>query len=119
MYETKQYKKGLKCADVILKKFPEHGETLAMRGLTLNCMAQKEEAHDFVKRGLKNDMTSHVCWHVYGLLFRAERKYTQAIRAYKKALSYDAQNLQILRDLSLLQAPTRPPAAVCSLPLPA
>ena len=24
-YEHKQYKKGLKCADQILKKFPEHG----------------------------------------------------------------------------------------------
>lgn len=24
-YETKQYKKGLKAADSILKKFPEHG----------------------------------------------------------------------------------------------
>jgi hypothetical protein len=24
-YETKQYKKGLKAADAILKKFPEHG----------------------------------------------------------------------------------------------
>ena len=27
-YETKQYKKGLKAADLILKKFPEHGGKL-------------------------------------------------------------------------------------------
>ena len=27
-YETKQYKKGLKAADSILKKFPEHGGML-------------------------------------------------------------------------------------------
>lgn len=27
-YETKQYKKGLKAADAILKKFPEHGGNL-------------------------------------------------------------------------------------------
>ena len=26
-YETKQYKKGLKASDTILKKFPEHGGT--------------------------------------------------------------------------------------------
>jgi len=25
-YETKQYKKGLKSADSVLKKFPDHGE---------------------------------------------------------------------------------------------
>lgn len=30
-YETKQYKKGLKAADTVLKKFPEHGETNAMK----------------------------------------------------------------------------------------
>ena len=30
-YETKQYKKGLKAADQVLKKAPEHGETLAMK----------------------------------------------------------------------------------------
>jgi hypothetical protein len=27
-YETKQYKKGLKAADAILKKFPDHGGIL-------------------------------------------------------------------------------------------
>ncbi|XP_062113850.1 uncharacterized protein LOC133824858 [Humulus lupulus] len=27
-YETKQYKKGLKAADIILKKFPDHGGIL-------------------------------------------------------------------------------------------
>lgn len=35
-YENKQYKKALKAADAILKKFAEHGETLAMKGLTIN-----------------------------------------------------------------------------------
>ena len=29
--QTKQYKKGIKNADAILKKFPDHGETLAMK----------------------------------------------------------------------------------------
>jgi N-alpha-acetyltransferase 15/16, NatA auxiliary subunit len=33
-YEQKQYKKGLKNADAILKKNKDHGETLAMKG---NC----------------------------------------------------------------------------------
>ncbi|KAM0933411.1 putative transferase [Dioscorea sansibarensis] len=37
-YDTKQYKKGLKAAAAILKKFPDHGDTLSMEGLTLNCM---------------------------------------------------------------------------------
>ena len=66
LYETKQYKKGIKTADQILKKYPEHGETLAMKGLVLNSIGKKEEAYDFCRRGLKCNLKSHVCWHVYG-----------------------------------------------------
>ena len=55
-YESKQYKKGIKAADNILKKFPNHGETLCMKGLTLNFMNKKEDAHEFVRKGLMNDM---------------------------------------------------------------
>lgn len=65
-YELKQYKKGIKTADQILKKFPAHGETLALKGLTLNCLDKKVEAYDYVTRGLRADVKSHVCWHVYG-----------------------------------------------------
>lgn len=44
-------------------------ETLAMKGLTLNCLGKKEEAYELVRRGLRNDLKSHVCilgyrdWH--------------------------------------------------------
>lgn len=108
-YEIKQYKKALKAADVILKKFENHGETLAMKGLVLNAMPGKDkaEAKNLVKLGLRNDMRSYVCWHVYGLLHRAERNYNEAIKAYKQALRIDVDNLQILRDLSLLQIQMR------------
>lgn len=60
-----------------------------------------------VKLGLMNDMRSHVCWHVYGLIYRSERNYNEAIKAYKQALRIDKDNLQILRDLSLLQIQMR------------
>ncbi|KAL3631842.1 N-alpha-acetyltransferase 16, NatA auxiliary subunit [Castilleja foliolosa] len=106
-YETKQYKKGLKAADAILKKFPDHGETLSMKGLTLNCMDRKLEAYELVRLGLKNDLKSHVCWHVYGLLYRSDREYREAIKCYRNALRIDPDNIEILRDLSLLQAQMR------------
>ncbi|KAK6148894.1 hypothetical protein DH2020_016419 [Rehmannia glutinosa] len=86
-YETKQYKKGLKAADAILKKFPDHG------GMS--------------KFYLANDLKSHVCWHVYGLLYRSDREYREAIKCYRNALRIDPDNIEILRDLSLLQAQMR------------
>lgn len=108
-YENKQYKNGLKHAKVILNnpKFSEHGETLAMLGLTLNCLGRKEEAYDHVRHGLRNNLQSHVCWHVFGLLQRSDKKYDEAIKCYRNALRWDKDNLQILRDLSLLQIQTR------------
>lgn len=108
-YEHKQYKNGLKFAKQILTnpKFAEHGETLAMKGLTLNCLGRKEEAYEYVRRGLRNDLKSHVCWHVYGLLQRSDRKYDEAIKCYRNALKWDKDNIQILRDLSLLQIQMR------------
>mmetsp|Transcript_28886 Transcript_28886/g.43618 ORF Transcript_28886/g.43618 Transcript_28886/m.43618 type:complete len:928 (+) Transcript_28886:263-3046(+) len=108
-YEAKQYKKAMKQADQILKKFPKHGETLAMKGLTLYYFStdKHEEAHTLVKQGLTNDFGSHVCWHVYGLLHRADRNYGEAIKCYKQALRIDQENIQILRDLGLLQIQMR------------
>lgn len=132
-YEQKQYKNGLKFAKQILSnpKFAEHGgtlwsysftlclciliiyykcfclETLSMKGLTLNCMGRKEEAYEHVRRGLRNDLMSHVCWHVYGLLQRSDKKYDEAIKCYRNALKWDKDNVQILRDLSLLQIQMR------------
>ncbi|KAI9286969.1 NMDA receptor-regulated protein 1-domain-containing protein [Umbelopsis sp. AD052] len=106
-YEHKQYKKGLKLADTILKKFPEHGETLAMKGLFLNNLEKKEEGYEFVKKGLRFDLTSHICWHVFGLLYRSDKNYEEAAKCYTHALKYNKSDMQILRDFALLQTQMR------------
>ena len=78
-----------------------------MKGLILNCLGRKEEAYNFVRQGLRNNLKSHVCWHVFGLLQRSDKKYDEAIKCYRNALKWDKDNLQILRDLSLLQIQMR------------
>lgn len=107
MYETRQYKKGLKLAEGILKKFPEHGETLALKGLFLNNLEKKEEGYEFVKKGLLKDLTSHICWHVYGLLYRADKNYEEAAKCYANALKFNKNDLNILRDYAILQTQMR------------
>ncbi|GAB7339082.1 hypothetical protein MBLNU457_5737t1 [Dothideomycetes sp. NU457] len=106
-YETKQYKKGLKAADQVLKKFPNHGDTQAMKALILNSQGKTDEAFDLAKIALKNAMKSHVCWHVYGLLYRHVKNYEEAIKAYKFALRLDPDSQQIQRDLAMLQVQMR------------
>ncbi|KAG4383186.1 hypothetical protein GLYMA_13G027850v4 [Glycine max] len=93
-------------------------ENLSMKGLTLNCMDRKFEAYELVYQSynsclsndpalifvlVQNDLKSHVCWHVYGLLYRSDREYWEAIKCYRNALRIDPDNIEILRDLSLLQ----------------
>ncbi|KAI9303102.1 NMDA receptor-regulated protein 1-domain-containing protein [Cunninghamella echinulata] len=106
-YETRNYKKGLKLADSILKKYPEHGETLAMKGIFLNNLDKKAEGYEYVKRGVRNDLTSHICWHVYGLMHRADNNYAEAAKCYTQALKYNKNDVNILRDYALLQTQLR------------
>lgn len=78
-----------------------------MKGLILNYTNKKAEAYECAKKGLAADLKSHVCWHVYGLIQRSDRKYDESIKCYRNALRCDKDNLQILRDLSLLQIQIR------------
>ncbi|KAF5851366.1 hypothetical protein GGP41_004200 [Bipolaris sorokiniana] len=106
-YEGKLYKKGLKAAEQILKKHPTHGDTQAMKALILNSINQGDEAFALCKEALRNDMKSHICWHVYGLLWRSVKNYPEAIKSYKMALRLEPGSLNILRDLALLQCQVR------------
>ncbi|KAI9277379.1 NMDA receptor-regulated protein 1-domain-containing protein [Sporodiniella umbellata] len=106
-YELRQYKKGLKQAEAILKKFPDHGETMALKGLFLNNLEKKEEGYDYVKQGLLKDLTSHICWHVYGLLYRGDKNYEEAAKCYANALKFNKNDPNILRDFALLQTQMR------------
>jgi tetratricopeptide (TPR) repeat protein len=98
---------GIKAAEQILRKHPNHGDTQAMKALILNSQGQGEEAFTLCKLALKNDMKSHICWHVYGLLWRSVKNYEEAIKAYKFALRIEPNSLNILRDLALLQCQIR------------
>ncbi|KAG6833055.1 hypothetical protein H0H87_012066 [Tephrocybe sp. NHM501043] len=107
LYETRQLKKGLKTADQILKKFPEHGETICMKGLVLTHMGKRDEGIDLVKKGVRLDLTSHICWHVFGLIQKGEKNYEEALKSYTQALRFDKENINILRDAAQLQTQLR------------
>ncbi|KAG6901442.1 hypothetical protein C0995_011955 [Termitomyces sp. Mi166 len=107
LYEARQLKKGLKTADQILKKFPEHGETLCMKGLVLTHMGKRDEGIELVKKGVRLDLTSHIVWHVFGLIQKGEKNYEEALKSYTQALRFDKENLNILRDAAQLQTQLR------------
>ncbi len=98
---------GLKAADQILRKSPDHGDTIAMKALIINSQGNSEEAFALAKVALQKSMKSHVCWHVYGLLYRAAKNFEEAIKAYKFALKLEPESQQIQKDLALLQMQMR------------
>ncbi|KAI0689172.1 NMDA receptor-regulated protein 1-domain-containing protein [Cytidiella melzeri] len=106
-YESRQLKKAQKTADQILKKFPEHGETICMKGLVLTHMGRREEGLDLVKKGVRLDLTSHIVWHVFGLIQKGEKNYEEALKSYTQALRFDKENMNILRDAAHLQTQLR------------
>ncbi|KAG7091847.1 hypothetical protein E1B28_008249 [Marasmius oreades] len=107
LYETRQLKKGIKTSDQILKKIPEHGETLCMKGLILTHMGRRDEGIEMVKKGVRLDLTSHIVWHVFGLIQKGEKNYEEALKSYTQALKFDKENLNILRDAAQLQTHLR------------
>ncbi|KAI9673109.1 MAG: hypothetical protein M1829_004423 [Trizodia sp. TS-e1964] len=101
----------MKAAEQILKSSPNHGDTLAMKALIINSLGRRDEAFVLVKLALKTDIStgakSHIPWHVYGLLYRADKNFEEAAKAYKFALRIEPESQQIQRDLALLQIQMR------------
>lgn len=91
----------------MLKKNPNHADTQAMKALIIHSQGRTEEAFDLAKIALKNNMKSHVCWHVYGLLWRGEKNSEEALKAYRFALRLEPESQPIQRDLAHLQIQTR------------
>ncbi|KAK3352830.1 NMDA receptor-regulated protein 1-domain-containing protein [Lasiosphaeria hispida] len=106
-YEDKQYKRGLKAAEQILKKNPKHADTMSMKALIMNAQGKTDEAFALAKEALTIDMKSHICWHVYGILYRTNKNFDEAIKAYKFALKLEPDSQQIQRDLAILQIQMR------------
>jgi tetratricopeptide (TPR) repeat protein len=60
-----------------------------MRGLILTNLNRKEEGLECVKKGVRMDLTSHICWHVFGLVHKADRNYEEALKCYTQALKFE------------------------------
>ena len=78
-----------------------------MKALIINSQGRHDEGFVLAKEAIKYNMKSHICWHVYGLLWRSAKDYEEAIKAYKFALKMAPDSSQIQKDLALLQIQMR------------
>jgi tetratricopeptide (TPR) repeat protein len=80
---------------------------MAMKALVKNAQKKKTEAFELIKKSLFLNMKSFTCWHIFGLLYRSDRNYDEARKCYLHALKHDKDNLNVTRDLALLQVQLR------------
>lgn len=60
-----------------------------MKGLLLTHLGRREEGLELVKQGVRLDLTSHICWHVFGLIQKGQKNYEEALKSYTQALRFD------------------------------
>ncbi|KAG9311775.1 NMDA receptor-regulated protein 1-domain-containing protein [Chiua virens] len=106
-YEQKQLSKGRKIADQILKKYPQHGETMCMKGLVMVHLGERDAGIALIREGMRKDLQSHICWHVWALIQKGGHNYEEALKSYTMALKIDKDNFNIIRETSILQTHTR------------
>jgi N-alpha-acetyltransferase 15/16, NatA auxiliary subunit len=60
-----------------------------MKGLILTHTGKRDEGIELVKKGVRLDLTSHISWHVFGLIQKGEKNYEEALKSYSQALKFD------------------------------
>ncbi|EDR21814.1 hypothetical protein, conserved [Entamoeba dispar SAW760] len=104
-YESKKYSQALNNLNKILKVIPENGEAIAMKNLILYQTEQQEakETIEGIKYALRNNLRSATIWHLYGIVCRSEKRYSEALKAFKTMNNLDGKSLFLKRDLYCLQ----------------
>lgn len=74
-------------------------ETLALKALTIYsslpfpitvaALPKQAEAEEMARTAVKKDITSHITWHVLGILAKNRKDYDEASRAFGMARKQD------------------------------
>ncbi|KAG5463959.1 hypothetical protein LSCM1_00135 [Leishmania martiniquensis] len=99
-YSNREYSKALRTSENILSIVPNHVDTFAGRGLVLYNMERQEEGYESIKQAILLNPKSMVAWHALGMCQRLDKKYGEAVKAFKRALTFDPANTEVLRDLA-------------------
>ncbi|AQZ09668.1 NAT1 (YDL040C) [Zygosaccharomyces parabailii] len=107
LYESRQYKKSVKILETILKKDSTNVDALALKGLDLLSMGEKQEADNYIKNAISKIQgigASAICCHVLGIYMRSSKNYPEAVKWFQTSLNNGSTNQQIYRDLATLQS---------------
>ena len=60
-----------------------------MKGLVMVHLGEREAGITLIKDGMRKDLQSHICWHVWALIQKGEHNYEEALKSYSMALKID------------------------------
>lgn len=52
-------------------------------------LGEREAGINLIKDGMRKDLQSHICWHVWALIQKGEHNYEEALKSYTMALKID------------------------------
>ena len=64
-YDNKDYRTSKRSCDKILEKQPTNEDAIALKGLNLLALKEKEEGEKLIKQALKINIKSPTVWHFY------------------------------------------------------
>lgn len=103
LFDNREYRPAKKACDKILEKHPTNEEALALKGLSVYYLNEKDEGKKLINQALKLNLKSPIAWHFYSLLHKEEGNHHQALKCYLQAYKNDPNNYNVIRDLSYLQ----------------
>ena len=103
LFDNKQYEKCKETCNKMLEKNEKEERALALKGLSMYYLNQKEEGKKCINSALKINMKSAIAWHFYALFLKEDGNYAQALKCYIQANKNDPTNYNVIRDLSYLQ----------------
>ena len=102
-YDNNDFKVCKKKCEKILEKTPKNQEAMALKGLSLLGLKDKENAEKLIKDSLKLGFKNAICWHFYAIFNKETKNYSQSIKCYLQSHKNDPENYNVLRDLSYLE----------------
>ena len=97
LFDNKQYEKCKETCNKILEKNEKEEKALALKGLSMYYLSQKEEGKKCINSALKINMKSAIAWHFYALFLKEDGNYSQALKCYIQANKNDPTNYNVIR----------------------
>lgn len=104
-YEDKNYKKCIKICDGNLEDLGSadiSADFLCLKGIALHSLGKIEQGYECVKKGLQVNFRSGLGWHLYAMMLKSDKRYTDSAKAFRSAINIEPSNQGLQKELSLL-----------------